>query len=273
MKTLANQTLIYDEDCPLCQAYTGAFVKTGMLDQNGRASFCTLAQNKIDFVDVERAANEIALVDHANKTVTYGIDSLLKVIGNSFPVVQQIGKLKPVHLVLRKLYAFISYNRKVIIPGKPNDGKSLQCTPDFNYRYRIAYLLFSVLVTAWVLNAYAAKIELIPNGGLGRELLLAFGQILFQAVFLFEKDNRDKLVYAGNLMTVSLMGSLLLLPILILNIWIALPQTVMLCWFGLTVLAMFFEHWRRVRLLQLPTLLCFTWVLYRLTALAFLLNL
>ncbi len=32
MKTLENQTLLYDEDCPLCQAYTSAFVKTGILD-------------------------------------------------------------------------------------------------------------------------------------------------------------------------------------------------------------------------------------------------
>jgi len=39
MKTLENQTLLYDEDCPLCQAYTSAFVKTGILDENGKKPF------------------------------------------------------------------------------------------------------------------------------------------------------------------------------------------------------------------------------------------
>lgn len=273
MKTLTNQTLIYDEDCPLCQAYTGAFVKTGMLDENGRTAFCILAQKEFDYLDVKRAANEIALIDHTNQTVTYGIDSLLKVIGHSFPIVQSVGNLKPVHFALRKLYAFISYNRKVIIPGKPNAGNTLECTPDFNYRYRIAYLIFSLSLTALVLNAYVAQIDWLPDGGVGREIILAFGQIIFQTVFLFGKDNRTKLVYVGNLMTVSLMGSLLLLPILVLQMWVPLPQMVILGWFGLTVLALFIEHWRRVHLLQLPTLLCFTWILYRIIALAFLLNL
>lgn len=272
MKTLANQTLIYDEECPLCQAYTSAFVKTGMLDANGRAAYCTLADNKINFIDAKRAANEIALVDHQNKTVTYGIDSLLTVIGNSFPVVRKIGNLKPVHLALRKLYAFISYNRKVIIPGKFNDGKTLQCAPDFNFHYRLSYLLVATVVTALVLNAYGAKIDAVPNGGFWREALLAFGQIIFQTVFLWNKNRQTKMIYAGNLMTVSLMGALLLLPMLIVAAWVDLPQTIIIGWFGLTATIMFAEHWRRVKLLQLPALLCLTWILYRAMALFFILN-
>lgn len=36
MKTLQNQTLLYDEDCPLCQVYTTGFIKAKMLDENGR---------------------------------------------------------------------------------------------------------------------------------------------------------------------------------------------------------------------------------------------
>ena len=41
--------------------------------------------------------------------------------------------------------------------------------------------------------------------------------------------------YIGNLMTVSLMGSLLLIPILILNVFFNVPQLITLGWLGITV--------------------------------------
>ncbi|MNY63205.1 hypothetical protein D3C86_2001340 [compost metagenome] len=74
-------------------------------------------------------------------------------------------------------------------------------------------------------------------------------------------------------MTISLMGSLILVSILILNQFFNLPQFLVLGWFGITVLIMFAEHFRRVKVLQLPSYLCFTWVLYRIVALVFILNL
>jgi predicted DCC family thiol-disulfide oxidoreductase YuxK len=43
MKTLENHTLLYDEDCSLCKVYTTGFIKTGMLDQNGRQAYSTIS--------------------------------------------------------------------------------------------------------------------------------------------------------------------------------------------------------------------------------------
>ncbi|MGO4771061.1 hypothetical protein ACEN2I_05320 [Flavobacterium sp. W22_SRS_FK3] len=115
MKTLENQTLLYDEDCPLCSLYTTGFVKSGMLDENGRKSYCQLSAEEQRFVDLQRAPNEIALIDNTTKTVIYGIDSLIKVVGFSFPIIEKIAIIKPFHFILKKMYSFISYNRKVII--------------------------------------------------------------------------------------------------------------------------------------------------------------
>ncbi|HEU0126040.1 MAG TPA: hypothetical protein VFQ56_07030, partial [Flavobacterium sp.] len=78
--------------------------------------------------------------------------------------------------------------------------------------------------------------------------------------------------YAGNLMTVSLMGSLILTPVLLLSQFVLLPQMIILGWFGVTVLIMFLEHFRRVKVLKLPFYLSFTWILYRIIALVFILN-
>ena len=273
MKTLENQTLLFDEDCPLCQVYTTGFIKAGMLDKNGKKPFSNLTEDEHNFIDIKRASNEIALVDNKNKTVIYGIDSLLKVIGNSFPWMEKVGKIALIKFLLKKLYSFISYNRKVIIPNKKASEKALQCVPSFNYKYRMLYIGFAILTTALTLFNYSELIPDLPKGNFGRELILAFGQILFQSLFLFKFDRKTILNYAGNVMTVSLFGSLILTPMLILNQFINLPEILILGWFGITVLIMFTEHFRRIKLLELPNYLCYTWVIYRIIALIIILNL
>ncbi|MBS7232028.1 hypothetical protein KHA90_13435 [Flavobacterium psychroterrae] len=272
MKTLENQTLLYDEDCPLCSLYTTGFVKSGMLDENGRKSYCQLSEEEQNFVDLKRAPNEIALIDNKTKTVIYGIDSLLKVVGFSFPLIEKLGTTKPVHLILRKLYSFVSYNRKVIIPGEIKEENKLQCTPDFNYKYRFIFIGFALTITTFVLFGYSNLIPGLPKSSFLREAALAFGQIVFQSLFLLKLDKKAIMNYAGNLMTVSLMGSLILVPMLILNQFVSVPETLVLGWFAITVLIMFKEHFRRIKILKLPFYLSYTCVLYRILALLFILN-
>jgi hypothetical protein len=273
MKTLTNQTLLYDEDCPLCRVYTSGFIKAGMLDENGKKPYCQLSDEEQNFIDVQRASNEIALVDNENKTVIYGIDSLLKVIGFSFPWMETIGNLKPIKFFLKKLYSFISYNRKVIIPSKSNKEIKLQCIPDFSYQYRILYILFATTITTFVLYKFSNSITILPKSTIARELILALGQIVFQSLLIIKFDKKTILNYTGNLMTVSLMGSLLLLPIFLLNLAVNIPEFITIGWFGITVLLMLLEHSRRIKLLELPFYLSITWVIYRIIALIIILNL
>lgn len=272
MKTLYNQTILYDEDCPLCQVYTSAFVKTGMLDENGRKPYHQICEEETAFINTERAANEIALVDYKNKTVVYGIDSLLKIIGNSFPFIEKIGKITLVNYLLKKLYSFISYNRKVIIPNSKTGETKIQCEPSFNLKYRIFYIIFAISFTSIILFNCSKLLPYIPKSNFIRELIMASGQIVFQYCFLPNNDWKNNINYIGNLMTVSLFGCLLLTPLLIINQIIEINTTIALCWFVVTVLVIFFEHIRRVRILQLPKHLSFTWVLYRIIALYLILN-
>lgn len=272
MKTLENQTLLYDEDCPLCSLYTTGFVKSGMLDENGRKSYCQLSDEEQSYVDLKRAPNEIALVNNVTKTVTYGIDSLIKVVGFSFPLIERIATIKPVNFILKKMYSFVSYNRKVIIPGNIKKENKLQCTPDFNHKYRFLFIGFALTITTFILFGFSNLITSLPKTNILREVILAFGQLVFQSLFLLKLDQKTIINYAGNVMTVSLMGSLLLVPILILNQFINLPHLIVLGWFGITVCIMFAEHFRRIKILKLPLYLSYTWVIYRVIALLLILN-
>ena len=272
MKTLKHQTLLYDADCPLCRVYTNGFISAGMLDVNGKKPFCQLTDQEQSFVDVRRASNEIALVDNENKTVIYGIDSLLKVIGFSFPWIEKVGQVQPIKFFLKKLYSFISYNRKVIIPSKVNKALKLPCVPDFSFKYRSLYIAFAGVVTSFVLYKSLNLIDVLPKLSIATAFILTVGQLVFQYLFLIAIDKKSIFTYFGNLMTVSLMGSLLLLPILFLNSIFDIPQWASFAWFILTSVTMFLEHSRRIRLLEMPFYLSITWFIYSIIALIFILN-
>ena len=90
MKTLKDHVILYDSDCPLCELYTSGFVNTGMLDKQGREAFNSADEQYFDLVDRGRACDEIALIDRKDQRVYYGVDSLLRIIGYSFPVAEKI---------------------------------------------------------------------------------------------------------------------------------------------------------------------------------------
>lgn len=271
MKTLPNHTLLYDEECPMCNLYTVGFIKASMLDNQGRKPFVNITTEEAKYIDIQRAKNEIALVDTQNKRVYYGIESLLKVIGNSFPWMEKIGNWKPINYFLKKLYKFISYNRKVILPSRTKVSDQITCIPDFNTKYRSFYIAFATIFTALVLFQYAELIVFLPKATFVREILLAVGQIGFQYVFIQKLDKQKQLNYIGNLVTVSIIGSLLLLPILILSSYLNLNYHIIIGWFGITVNFVIYEHYRRISILELPKYLTITWILYRILALVIIL--
>ncbi|WP_336959101.1 DCC1-like thiol-disulfide oxidoreductase family protein [Chryseobacterium contaminans] len=263
MKTLKNHTLIYDNECPMCALYSKGFTKCGMLDTDGREAFTEISARNKNLIDFNRAKNEIALIDSENNKVIYGLDSLLIIIGNSFPLLEKIARIQPLYWLFKKVYSFVSYNRKQIIPSE-KDNTEQSCVPDFNLKYRVAYIIFVALFSAYILSVYSDKsgISLVPN--FFRELAVCVGQILWQTLFL-KVYLKDKIWdYLGNMMTVSLLGTLLLIPAMLTNF----TPVFYLIYFGVVVFIMFLEHLRRCRILKLNILPTISWILFRLTALA-----
>lgn len=259
MKTLKDHIILFDAECPMCKVYTHAFTSTGMLDTDGRAPYQDLKNFSCPTVDRSRAVNEIALVNTTTGEVSYGIDSLFKVIAHSFPILKPLFAFSPFKAIMRKLYAFISYNRKVIIPAPKTSAGTLQ--PAFNLKYRLAYLIVATLTAAFILTRYA---RLLPYpGNAYREYLICTGQLLFQGFIVTVIAPAKRWDYLGNMMTISLAGSLLLLPALALRPNPAIATT----WFALTALCMLLEHLRRTKLLGLGRTLTVTWIAYRLAVL------
>lgn len=265
MKTLNNHTLIYDNECPMCNIYSEAFIKSGMLDENGREAFTEISLKNKNLIDFQRAKNEIALVDHENNKVNYGLDSLLLIIGNSFPKLEKIARITPLFWFFKKMYSFVSYNRKQII-SSTKDQTAESCVPDFNLKYRLAYIAFVVIFSGYILNVFSAKLDLGLTQNFWREFIICIGQIVWQIIFLKSYLKTKLWNYLGNMMTVSLIGTILLLPSLFLNV----SSVFLIIYFGIVLFIMLLEHIRRCRILKLNFLPTFSWIIFRIVILAFL---
>ncbi len=265
MKPLANHILIYDKDCPLCTTYTKLFLKYGFLDENGRKAY-----QEMDFlntnIDTEIAKNKIALIHTDSGEVTYGIDAITKVIGNSLPFVSFFMKFKPLHWFMTQFYSLISYNRKIIIPVNCNDLAS--CNPSKNWFWRIAFVLLCIIPIQFVMPPIH---RLLFSEGYSQAFLMV-ESVVFMSLIIFqlfcckifgEKNIYD---YLGHLSFISALGaSSLIVLYLILKIFAVLQidiEGVSPVGYNLIFMWMLIEHHRRMKLLEMKQGLTWSWILF-----------
>lgn len=271
MKLLKDHVLLFDAQCPLCTAYSNTFVKSGMLEERGREAYQEMNAETCTYIDKNKARNEIALVNKANGEVYYGIDSIFKILANSFPSLKPIFQFPLFYWMMKKVYAFISYNRKVIVPGKKNTDT---CIPDVNVNYRLTYLLFTWIISSFILTSYSAHLTgLIPASKFQREFIICGGQILFQAMIISLLVKEKILDYLGNMMTISFAASLLLLVFLGMGKLFTVADPLIYAGFFMMVVgAMLLEHLRRMKLLGINLVPSVTWVIYRILVLIIILT-
>lgn len=137
--------------------------------------------------------------------------------------------------------------------------------------FKIIVILFCIGFTAITLSQYAVLIQhlLKIKYSWQFELFMVLGMLLFQYPFIFSQVAVLKLTYYYNMLLVSLMGAVLLWPLLIINRYYVCGDTINVLYFFAIVLLMFFEHKRRVAKLLLPVFISYTWVLYRFIILLF----
>ncbi|WP_028123461.1 DCC1-like thiol-disulfide oxidoreductase family protein [Epilithonimonas tenax] len=260
MKTLENHILIYDNDCPMCNIYSKGFIKAGMLDENGREAFSEISSDTKSRIDLQRSKNEIALINTNGNQVIYGLESLLTIIGNSFPTLEKIARVKPLYWFLQRLYQFVSYNRKQIVPSAKDLEKD-HCVPAFNLKYRLFYLAWVLFFSVFVLGFYKQRLFPDFKHNFGLALFICCMQIIWQNLLMARYLKGRIWDYLGNMMTVSLLGTLLLVPVLLFNF-----DHIFYCiYFGFVVFITFLEHLRRCRILKFGMMPSISWMVFWLT--------
>ena len=138
---------------------------------------------------------------------------------------------------------------------------------------QVALMLISISISAYALSSFALLIQSLLSIPYQWELeaAIVIGQLIFQFPFIFRRKATQIFEYYYNMLMVSLIGSILLLPIILYNMYHSLSQQWNIIYFFAVVAILFIEHMRRVRILELPVYLCITWAAYRFIILFFIL--
>jgi predicted DCC family thiol-disulfide oxidoreductase YuxK len=243
-----DKILIYDDDCPLCAAYTSAFVKGGLLTTEGRQSFTAVSPELLHNINWQRSVNEIPLLDPTTKQVWYGIDALLEILGQKCAAIKTIGGVKPINWFLKKLYRFISYNRKVIVAVKTSPLK-VDCTPSFNLFNRLLFLvIFLVLNTLLLLPVHTHIFSQLPGYSLSFTRLLGLHAIMvvFNCSLALCLPKRTALEYLGQVNMLTIITHLLLAPLVITDAYIQPGNWVNYGYLLLAGIVIFLEYFRRM---------------------------
>jgi predicted DCC family thiol-disulfide oxidoreductase YuxK len=222
-----NKIIIYDDQCPLCAAYTNAFIKTGFIDKSGRKKFSTIQPDLISMVDIKRSVNEIPVIDTNTKQVWYGIDALLEILGQKIPVIKTIGNIKPIKWLLYKLYKFISYNRRVIVANQ-QPANSFDCTPEFNIRYRIYFIVSLLVFNAWMLfpvQKYLLVDSFVKTVSIPQLLYVQAALLLMHIAIALKLGKKFGMEYLGQVNMLAFITILITIPLITINKWLQLHNT------------------------------------------------
>ncbi|RYY50136.1 MAG: hypothetical protein EOO06_05025 [Chitinophagaceae bacterium] len=238
------KTLIYDNGCPLCAGYTAAFVKTGLLQAEGRKNFDEVPPALLRILDQGRMHNEIPLIDTVTGKTWYGIDALLELMAARIPVISKMGAVPLINSLLKKIYNLISFNRKLIVA---NDVRGYDCSPGFSLKYRAIFLLLGLVFNSWFFSTYTSFFNdtLFP-GATEVQLQVAHFALVFvnilTAVLLGKRKGLDFLAQVNML---ALLTLCLLLPVKLVSQALPLPAA----YFTLGVLTVFvvYEYRRRMK--------------------------
>ena len=135
------------------------------------------------------------------------------------------------------------------------------------------YLAWCVGISAFALGSFAKIIQgyLAVRYDYGTELLMVAGQVGFQWIFMGNTSWVARRTYAIVALSVSMIGSVLLLPLIVIHGVSAVSPLFATVWFFAVVGVIFVVHHGLVVRCKLPGRLTVTWVIYRLLLLAYVL--
>jgi predicted DCC family thiol-disulfide oxidoreductase YuxK len=244
----ADCILVYDDNCPLCDWYSSLFVKYGFLGKEGRQPFSTLQPSLLAHIDFDKSRNEIPLINVSTGHTLYGIDALLFILGQRMPLISRAGNITPIKWLLKKLYKFISYNRKVIVARKCNTG-AIDCAPDLNYFYRIFFMMiFLVFNTLMLLPVYNIILSRLPGVNISATGIIAghFGLLLINCISALSFSKQKAIDYLGQANMLALIAILLLVPLLVLAKFVDPGETFISAYIIIVAIFIFQEYLRRM---------------------------
>ncbi|GAB3020971.1 hypothetical protein GCM10027185_17880 [Spirosoma pulveris] len=170
-----------------------------------RMSSGQLTHDLIRRLDPQRARHEIPLVDLDGGETVYGVDTWLYAIGQRHKQLAGFLSTSWLKLIIKRLYAFISYNRRIIITSAPGRWNLMDLQPDFHAGHRLAFIMVISSLIGVLFSAVNVPIW-APAA-----IALLIGQLTITSLYLLRQRPEDfgqmMLDYTGHFGMSLLLGS------------------------------------------------------------------
>jgi hypothetical protein len=136
----------------------------------------------------------------------------------------------------------------------------------------IVYIFFCVGISGFALGSFSKIIQryLVVDYNYKTEALMVIGQVIFQWLFMTKSSWSERNKYAVIALSVSMIGSVLLMPLLAYGRIVGVSEIPAIGYFFGVVAIIFLTHHKLIKQATLPIVLTLTWVLYRLLLLVYL---
>ncbi len=254
------KTIYFDNGCRVCRAGALLAGKSGMASASELNELQDMSAEVSCDLDAIRYCNEIAVYDASSKESRYGVKGIIWFLEDKWGKWINVFLLPPIYQILNFFYHIFSYNRKMIAPVY--EKVENDCKPEFNWFYRLNYLLFCIAISVWVSFVMGEKLVAVRYlsawNGLWMLLFTGIGWGLHALLLPFYKVE-NKMEYLGHLATVMLSGILLQTPFL-LSVFLLDDASV---WLILGLLSsnvlMHYMHYKRVKHLGVSQHITLAW--------------
>lgn len=273
MKTLENKLIIYDSNCKVCSSLRDVVLKITPIREEKVKAYMELSPELSSKVDSDKFKNVMALIDTDGGETIYGAEGIAYVFSSQLKALDFLLRFKPFYYLFTRFYKIQAYNRYII--ATPKSNFKCDCFPDRVVRYRVAYIVITLLISVILTSLFGislrsffigtspveASIQMLLMAGTGWIL-----QIILAMLLLKEKA----LDYIGHLGSIMVVGLLILVPSILFHFItgienIYLPALSVLLSSGY----MLYLHIHRTKYLEISQWWTLSWFLLLQTTAAF----
>jgi predicted DCC family thiol-disulfide oxidoreductase YuxK len=267
--TTSGKTLIYDGDCPMCNATVGLLLRLKLLRSEQALSNHHLSPDDLQSVRAAGIRNQLVVLDPESRETRSGIDGILWIVGENTGnhLAIRLLSLPGIRHLLRWGYQTVSYNRRVISP--PRRQIVCDCEPEVTLARRLTLVVPTLVLVVLMTALFGAAVFLgwqlgdAPSGAVFMCVAAGSGWVALVAAALVLLRGEQRIDYVAHLVVTMFVGVLALVPASLLAL--VLPRPALIVLDGLSVLVsflmMFAMQRRRVAAISLSSRWLWAWVI------------
>jgi predicted DCC family thiol-disulfide oxidoreductase YuxK len=209
---MTSKILVYDGDCPMCDAGSALALRVLRLPEERRRPFQSFEGEMAGRLLAAGMQNEMAVIDPASGEIRTGIPGILGLLHETRA--RWVARLldRPwLHPALSAAYHLVAYNRRTIAPPRRKPAFACACDPEYRPGWLLALIAillgFTLGMTALFGAVVATPTQMLIAAGSGWVLILL-------ASLAFPRETR--LPFLGHLGMVMAGGLLVLVPSMLL---------------------------------------------------------